>query len=145
MKKLTIFIILVAFFVAFANEISAKRILPRAKTQAKVSSQTTTARRKGISSSVKIRNDRKALDLTLSNFTDIESVSYILSYDSNGVTQGVSGAITDEENTVTRDLIFGTCSDKVCRYDTNITNARLTITTTLKSGLVVIKPYKIKI
>jgi len=104
--------------------------------------------RLGVASSVKFRGDRRAVILTLSDLSKASQISYTLTYTGNGVSQGVSGSIKpDGEPSVTRELVFGTSSAGVYRYHTGISNARLVITTYLKSGAYkkVNKGYKIKI
>jgi hypothetical protein len=60
--------------------------------------------------------------------------------------QGVNGSITPSGvDTAQRELIFGTCSSSVCRYDTGIKDARLTVRTTLRSGKVIVNTYKLKV
>ena len=99
----------------------------------------------GVSSSVKLRGDRKAITLTLSNMGGISSVSYQLTYIANGVSQGVMGKVNPAlEATATRELLFGTCSHGVCTYHTNISNMKLTVSSHLTSGITVIKPYRIR-
>lgn len=102
----------------------------------------------GVASSVKFRADRKAIVLTLSDLDKASQVSYTLTYTGSGVPQGVSGSIKPSgESSVSRELVFGTCSAGVCRYHTGIYNARLVITTYLKSGSYkkVHKAYRIKV
>lgn len=99
----------------------------------------------GASSSVKLRGDRKAITLTLSNMGGVSSVSYQLTYIANGVSQGVMGKVDPAlETTATRELLFGTCSHGVCTYHTNISNMKLTVSSHLVSGITVIKPYRIR-
>lgn len=102
----------------------------------------------GVASSVKFRADRRAIIMTLSSLDKASQVSYTLTYTGSGVPQGVSGSIKPSgESSITRELVFGTCSAGVCRYHTGISNAQLVITTYLKSGAYkkVNKAYKIKI
>jgi len=99
-----------------------------------------------VSVSVKFRGDRRALIINFSNLGIASSASYNLSYNTRGTTQGAGGTIASgAAEPVVRELLFGTCSAGVCRYDTGITNARFTVTTVLKNGLKVIKPFRLKI
>jgi hypothetical protein len=125
----------------------AKRKLPRSGSNAAATKNVSTASSaKGITTKVVFRSDRKAINATFSNLSQIYSVSYDLRYDANGVTQGVAGSITNnKEGSVLRELIFGTCSANICRYDIGVTNARLIITTTLKNGTRIIKPYTLRV
>jgi len=94
----------------------------------------------------RLRSDRRALIIDFSNLGVVTSFSYTLEYTSNGVPQGVSGTITPRgEESIQRELLFGTCSRNVCRYHTGIKNMRLTVTSTLKSGIRVQKSFRIKV
>lgn len=95
--------------------------------------------------SVKFRSDRRGVILSLSKLNNAFSVSYQLTYTSNGIPQGVMGTVTPVRTTETRELLFGTCSGNVCRYHTNIQNARLVITSKLKSGFTTRKTYRIRV
>ena len=100
----------------------------------------------GIHSHIQFRPDRLGLLINFSGFTNsIEAVTYTLTYTANGVPQGAMGTATPETGSEQREVLFGTCSHGVCRYHTNITNAKLTIDTKLSSGLTIRKPYRINI
>jgi hypothetical protein len=94
--------------------------------------------------SPKLRSDRLALIVNFSNLTSASSLTYNLSYNSNGIAQGVGGTIKPTSASVSRELLFGTCSSGVCRYHTNITDMRFVVTTSLKSGGKLIKSYRVK-
>ena len=96
--------------------------------------------------SVKIRRDRRALNVYFYNQKYAKSISYELIYMGNGLDQGVVGSIyKNEGNSAYRLLLFGTCSKKVCTYHRNIQNAQLTIRSKLLNGQTLIKRYRIKI
>ncbi len=99
-----------------------------------------------VGSSVKFNTGRNGIIIYFSGLTNANSVNYSLSYESNGISQGAMGTITNPGVSVdTRELLFGTCSGGVCRYHQNITNAKLVITSKLKSGYTTRKTYRIKI
>jgi len=94
--------------------------------------------------SVRFNSTRTGLIISFSGLTNANSVHYSLSYETNGISQGAMGTITNPEVSVdTRELLFGTCSGGVCRYHQNITNAKLVITSKLKSGYTTRKTYRI--
>lgn len=99
-----------------------------------------------IGSSVKFNAGRNGVIINFSGLTNANSVTYSLSYNSNGIPQGAMGTISNIiTSTDTRELLFGTCSGGVCRYHQNLTNASLVITSKLKSGYTTRKTYKIRI
>ncbi len=142
MKKIITLILLTILFTVSSNSIYAKRLLPAARTAAKT---TTVSKSKGVTTSVRFRGDRRGILVTFSNVNAFQSISYTLTYTGSGIPQGVSGNITQGEDTVTREIIFGTCSNGICRYDTNIKNAKLIIITTLNNGQKVRKTYVLKV
>src|SRR3989344_3257483 len=64
-----------------------------------------------------------------------------------GTTQGAGGSIDPSTTgaTASRELLFGTCSHGVCRYDTGIANAKLVVTYTLANGKRYSKTLRIKV
>ena len=98
----------------------------------------------GVGVSVRFRPDRLGIQLNFSNFDAIESGSYSLIYDANGVTQQAGGSIMIGD-TDTKELLFATCSHAVCTFHENITNARLSITSRLKNGQSVLKPFRLRV
>lgn len=96
--------------------------------------------------SVKFRSDRKAIILTVYSMQTANSGAYELTYNGNGIDQGVVGAfLPSEGSTISRTLLFGTCSKAVCTYHQNINNTQLKLTFKLKNGQTLIKRYKIKV
>jgi len=90
----------------------------------------------------------RATNSIIVNFTNLESVmriNYELTYDANGISQGVTGSIVPAGATDSRDLYFGTCSKGVCTPHTNIQNAQLLVQTKLSSGQTYSKRYIIRI
>lgn len=143
MKKLTIFILgLVLLGAIFTSAVLAKRLLPQARPRSAGAAPT-----RGISTSVKFRGDRLAIVVTFSNLTVASSVSYILSYNTRGTTQGASGTLNPETSPdpTVRELLFGTCSHGVCRYDYGITNARFVVTTVRRDGKKIVKSFRLKV
>ena len=133
MKRLIFFLpILVVFFV-FGSFVEAK-LLPRFTKTSK------------LVISPKLRRDRLALIITLSNLQKVNNVTYTLMYQTNGKDEGVSGTIDFSAGTsVTRELLFGTCSAGVCRYHQNISNMKLEVVSKLPNGKQTLKRYRIKI
>lgn len=84
---------------------------------------------------------RSKLSVTASfrNLTNVKSVAYKLTYDSNKGPQGTQGTIKvkPKTNSLSRKILFGTCSKNVCTYHRDIKNIKLSTDFTLKSGGVV--------
>lgn len=96
-------------------------------------------------SQAKLSRATHSVVLTLTNLAAVSRVDYVLNYSANGLSQGAVGsAVSGGKSTDSRDLYFGTCSKGVCTPHTTITNAKLTVTTTLKSGKIHSKRYIIK-
>lgn len=98
----------------------------------------------GVEAYVRFRADRRGLLINFSNFSNLQSGSYELLYETNGVTQGAGGSIILGDSS-TKEVLFGTCSGGVCNWHENITNARLSIYSTLKDGTKVLKPFRIRV
>lgn len=139
MRRLSILIVLVLLFVTLPSPVAAKKKLPTRSTR------TTTSATRGVTASVKFRGDRRGIIANFSNLGIASSVAYSLSYTSRGISQGAGGSILPTESSGVRELIFGTCSGGVCRYDTGITNAKFVVTTTLKNGRKVMKTFRIRV
>lgn len=140
-KKLAILIFLLVFLVFSPTEVlAAKKRVNRGGTT--VTSGTVS---RGVQSSVRLKANRLGLILTLSGFGNVTSVSYQLTYTTNGIPQGVMGTVQPSGGIETRELLFGTCSKNVCRWHTNIRDARLIVTSKLKSGLTIRKSYRIRV
>lgn len=141
MKKFILLILIGGVFV-FAGVVEAK-LLPRFTKTSKNTGQRIVSG--GLIVSPKLRGDRQALILNLSNLQKVNHVTYTLMYQTNGKDEGVSGSLDSSAGTsATRELLFGTCSD-VCRYHPNITNMKLEIVSDLPNGKQTLKRYRIKV
>lgn len=121
----------------------AKRLLPRAAPAKTGGTRVAVTTSRGVTAKVRFRGDRLAIIVDFNNLEIASKVSYNLSYITRGTTQGAGGDISPTEGSTSREIIFGTCSHGVCRYDSGITNARFVVTTTLKNGLKIVKSYKL--
>lgn len=142
-KKLVVAVVLALFgLVAFSAQVEAK-LLPRAKKPAtSTSSSAVVAGR--VVTKVRYRTDRRAIIATFTNLSVANSISYTLTYDSAGITQGAGGTVDPTTaEPVVREILFGSCSAGICRYDRNITNAKFVVTTILKSGKRVVKTFRL--
>ncbi len=143
MKKKFVFLT-IAFLFLFslaspAYSLRKRTRKPRGGSGPKVSSAS-----RGAKAFVRFRPDRQGLLISISNFNNVQLVSYEALYTANGLPQGVGGVINIGDSE-TKNLYFGTCSSGVCTPHQNITNARLSIRSTLQDGTIVLKPFRIKI
>lgn len=136
-KKLGLVFLLFIFSLLIETSVSyaKKSLLQRRTTGGSIT---------GVIISPKLRGDRLALIINFNGLLRANSVTYTLSYNTNGLSQGVSGTIRPTADTDQRLLLFGTCSSGTCRYHTNLTNMKLVITSNLKSGAKVVKSFKVK-
>lgn len=87
-----------------------------------------------------------ALIVNFNNLQKARQVFYTLSYQSDGVDQGVAGTIdASMGNNLTRELLFGTCSSGVCRYHQNLADMKLEVTSELASGKKTLKRFRVRI
>lgn len=118
------------------------KVLPQAKKS--VQKSTSAVKVSGIGVYPRLRVDRRALIVNFTNLQNAGAVSYFLTYKTNIQDEGAMGALTlGSSSSATQELLFGTCSKNVCRYHTNIKDARLEVSYTLKSGKKYLKKYKI--
>ena len=142
MKKI-ILLIAIGLFFTLTQGVEAK-LLPRFSGSGNTGSRQTYSY-SGLIISPKIRSDRQALIVTISNLEKVTNVNYTLTYQTNGEEQGVSGTLDSTSGTsVTRELLFGTCSD-VCRYHQNISGMKLEIVSQLLDGRQTLKRYIIRV
>lgn len=139
--------VLVLFAISFLRPsfTHAKRLLPRATPAKSGGGAAVVSTSRGVNAKVRFRGDRLAIIVDFSNLGIARSVSYNLSYATRGTSQGAGGNISPSEDSTSRELIFGTCSHGVCRYDSGISNAKFVVTTTLKNGAKIVKPFRLKV
>lgn len=100
----------------------------------------------GVGVSARLRKDHQALLVYFSNLNKATSITYTLTYQTDGVEQGVSSVLaTGAEDSTTRELLFGTCSAGVCRYHPNITGMKFEVVSELASGKKSIKRFRIRV
>ena len=136
--------LLFAFLFLAAEPTFAKRTLPRAGGTSSIGA--TSSATSGVTTSVKFRADRLAINAAFKNLSIAKSVSYQLTYTGGGISQGAGGTVSDlTTEPQERELLFGTCSKGVCTYHTGIKNAKFVVTTTLKNGKKVVKTFRLKV
>lgn len=127
--------------------IASAKVLPQA---GKITPKQSAPKANGTTIGVypKLRADRRAVIVTFTNLQNAKSVAYSLVYSQGptGQQEGAGGGlILTGKQTDTAELLFGTCSSGVCRYHTNIKDARLEVSYTSTNGKKYLKKFKIKI
>lgn len=144
MNKFSILLIVIFSLFILTKNAEAK-VLPQAAKSGKQTAVTKKSTGTGISVSPRLRGDRKALIVNFSNLQNATAVSYLLTYKTSTQEEGAMGGLNLTGSNATQELLFGTCSKNVCRYHTNISNARLEVSYTSKSGNKYIKRFKIRV
>lgn len=143
MKELSIFLIIFLTSFIFAQNTQAKILPQSVKTQTE---KTTTKFGTTITVSPKLRADRRALIVNFAKLQNAKAVSYMLRYTQASQEEAAMGALNlSGQTTQTIELLFGTCSKNVCRYHTNIKNAKFEVSYTSKLGKKYLKKFKIKV
>ncbi len=75
------------------------------------------------------RRDGNALVLNLKRTSSYDSISYELAYNAEGIDRGVVGDIktNEKKGEYEQEVLFGTCSKNVCKYDKGVENGTLTL------------------
>lgn len=143
-KFLALSLIFVLGFSVYVTNAEAK-VLPQAS-KAGVKSSLSKSSGSIINVYPRLRGDRRALNVNFSNLQNARSVSYMMVYRTNGQEEAAMGALnlTGASNQ-SSELLFGTCSKNVCRYHSAITDARLEVSYTSKSGKKYLKKFKVKV
>jgi len=143
-RQISFFLALILFLIIPHQILAAKARTSRGGGTGSTSGSVSTSGR--VTTSVRFRSDRRAAIISFAGLSNANSVNYSLTYDSNGIAQGAMGTMTNiAGSSDSRELLFGTCSHGTCRYHTGIINARLVITSKLKSGITTRKSYKLKV
>lgn len=141
MKNLLLIASISFIFLTFFKPVEA-RLLPRFQNAGRTGGGGAV----GPYASARLRGDRLALIATFGNLQKANNVVYTLMYQTAGVDQGVSGSLDSSAgNTVTRELLFGTCSSGVCRYHGVITNMKLEVSFELPNGKHLIKRFRVRV
>ena len=75
------------------------------------------------------RFDKKAVFLKISSFPQgLKTIEYELTYEAKEGPRGVFGTVNYKgEDKIQREILLGTCSKNVCRYDEGVTKVTLTV------------------
>lgn len=75
------------------------------------------------------RADGRELKLSISRIKNAQTIEYELVYLSRGLSRGVIGTInlSSGQTSYVKDLLLGTCSKNVCKYDEDVSEGTLTL------------------
>lgn len=66
--------------------------------------------------------------LRIENIKDVQKIEYELVYLTSGLSRGVIGSVEVEgKDVLTKEILLGSCSKNVCKYDEDITSGTLTL------------------
>lgn len=141
MKKVLLAAFVIGYWLLVIGRPAEAKVLPRFRGAGAGKTY-----RSGVGVSVHLRADRLALVVNFSNLAKARSVSYTLSYLTNGKAEGAGGSIdASAGNSASRELLFGTCSAGVCRYHTGLSNMKLEVMTELVSGKKTLRRFRVRI
>ena len=143
-----IFLILTTllFSLALFTKMAEAKLLPQAAKSGKQTTSVKSTAGAGINVYPTFRADRRALNVNFANLQNARSVSYELTYDTGEQQEGARGSVPlNGSSTFSTELLFGTCSKNVCRYHTNISNMKLEVSYTSKSGNKYLKRFRLKV
>lgn len=82
------------------------------------------------------RADRKAINLTFESLSTATIIDYTVTYVSKNINRGITGKIirSKAEQTLTREILLGTCSKDVCTYDEGVTTVKIAVVYTFENA-----------
>ncbi len=90
--------------------------------------------------------DRRNLAINFSNLQNATAVSYLLTYKTNTQEEAAMGGLNlTGVSKQSAQLYLGTCSKNDCRPHIGVSNAKLEVSYTLKSGKKYLKKYRLKV
>lgn len=145
MIKLVSALVLSLFLLTGLTPVAEAKVLP----QAGKSTGKSVVRSSGSTIGVypRLRADRKAVVVSFTNLGNAKQVAYSLIYTHGaGQQEGAGGGLNlAGQNSDKAELLFGTCSAGVCRYHSNIRDARLEVAYTSANGKKYLKKFRIRI
>ena len=88
-----------------------------------------------ITVSYALRSDNHALEISFGQLQNATSVHYEVTYTGDKVAQGAIGDLNlHGQSTQSAEVVFGTCSQGVCRYYTKVKDLKLKVTAVLTNG-----------
>lgn len=128
--KLLIGVVLVALVLLGGWFIASKRGGEKAIEQVAVEENIETISSEELGLTLSVRQNGRAVRFEITNTEGIDSLDYELSYFAKGdIPRGVIGHtdVTPGKKVVSDDLVLGTCSASVCKYDEGVKTVKLVL------------------
>lgn len=141
MKRIIIFIIVIIIIISGGIIVKKKFFSPATVTPTPSANTGSIAlpenQEKGVDVSLVARPDKRAVTLKVSRISaETTSVEYELAYDTgSGLPRGVLGKVDLKgADSLSREILLGSCSKNVCVYDEGVTKISLTLKFNKSSG-----------
>lgn len=141
MKKLMIILVVLAIVIGGGIILKKKFFSPAAVVQTPASTSGSIVlpenQEKGVEVSLVARSDKRAVTLKISKIqSETVSVEYELSYETgSGLPRGVLGKVDLKgADSLSREILLGSCSKNVCVYDEGVKKISLTLKFNKSSG-----------
>lgn len=127
--KLTVILVLAAFLVIGSSFFIYQKFISKPAPQQAIEEVDLPFDPEGPYALLYPRRDGNALVLNIKRTASYDGISYELAYSSEGIDRGVMGTIDTKEKKgeYEQEILFGTCSKNVCKYDKNVENGTLTL------------------
>ena len=113
--------------------------------RAEAATKSTKAVVPSISISAQYIKTKNIVRIYFGSISGVSKIAYTLTYQGNGIGQGVIGSFAPGKQTsASKDIYLGTCSGKVCTPQRNIKNIQLEATTKFTNGKSSSKAYTVK-
>ncbi len=128
-NKLTLILILLTIILIGGGVFISQKILARSQTKQITAEQDLIFDPEGPYALLYPRRDGNALVLNIKRTASYDAISYELAYTSEGIDRGVMGDINtgEKKGEYEQEILFGTCSKNVCKYDAGVENGTLTL------------------
>ncbi len=131
-NKVTLILIGVALLVLILGFVGYQKFIAGSKENSKIATDEVdlTFDPEGPYALLVPRRDGNAMNVNLIRTSSYEGISYELAYsDADGIDRGVTGQINVEKgkSEYNQEVLFGTCSKNVCKYDKGVENGTLTL------------------
>jgi hypothetical protein len=127
--KITVLLIIGIIIILAVGIILVSKFVPSNQTPVEITEEDLIFDPEGPYAILFPRRDGNAMNLNLKRTASYDKISYELAYSSEGIDRGVMGEINtkDKKGEYDQEILFGTCSKNVCKYDKDVENGTLTL------------------